>query len=173
MCYRFIQRDSLPPARAARLSNRRAGTWRWSVIREHDTRRVDDGGGRNRGFTLIEFVIVMAVLGILTAIAVPAYREHVRKAARADAQSYLTDLATRQHQYLVDKRRYAATAATLNLTLPASIKNKFQDPIAVEAPDVAPPTFRLTATAEGDQTKDKCPTLVIDSAGNRQPAGCW
>ena len=125
------------------------------------------------GFSLIELVIVVAIVGILLAIAVPAYVEHVRKSARADAQAFLTDLASRQQQYLVDKRRYAASVATLNLATPKSLVGKFADPVTVVAPDVVPPTFRITARAIGDQAKDKCPTLTLDSAGNREPAGCW
>jgi type IV pilus assembly protein PilE len=128
---------------------------------------------RERGFSLIELVIVMAILGILTALAVPAYREHIRKAARADAQSFLTDVASRQQQYLVDKRRYAPSLAVLNMAPSSQLKGKFADPIVVDAPDVVPPTFRITAQAIGDQVHDKCPTLMLDSAGNREPAGCW
>lgn len=125
------------------------------------------------GFSLIELVIAMAIVGILLAIALPNYREHVRKSARAEAQSYLTSLASRQQQHLVDKRRYAVSAATLGLGLPASLAGKFQDPVTFEVPEAVPPTFRLVARANGDQAKDKCPMLALDSAGNREPAGCW
>ena len=125
------------------------------------------------GFSLIELVIVVAIVGILTAIAIPAYLEHVRKSARAEAQSFLTDLASRQQQHLVDKRRYATSALALNMATPTSLTRRFADPVTVVAPDAVPPTFRITAQAVGDQAKDKCPTLTLDSAGNREPAGCW
>jgi type IV pilus assembly protein PilE len=125
------------------------------------------------GFSLIELLIVMVMIGIATAVALPTYREHVRKAARADAQTFLTNLASRQQQYLVDKRRYAASVAALNMTPSASLKAKFEDPVTIEAPDVVPPTFRLVVRAVGDQAYDKCPTLSLDSAGNREPSECW
>ena len=115
----------------------------------------------------------MAILSIVVAVALPAYKEQVRKAARADAQAFLTDVASRQQQYLIDKRSYASSVATLNIASSAYLKTKFQDPIVVDAPNVVPPTFRLTAQAIGDQAYDKCPTLTLDSAGNREPSGCW
>lgn len=115
----------------------------------------------------------MAVLGVLAAIALPSYREHVRKATRADMQAFMTNVASRQQQFLVDKRAYAPTIATLNIAPSAHVRAKFEDPVTLDVPDVLPPTFRITARAIGDQTRDKCPTLTLDSAGNREPAGCW
>jgi type IV pilus assembly protein PilE len=125
---------------------------------------------RSTGFTLVEVLIVVAILGILVAIALPSYHDQVRKSARAEAQSFLTDAASRQQQYLVDKRRYA-TSAELGVPLPKSLQPKFS-PVVVNVPDVTPPTFELRLVATGDQAKDKCPTLTIDNRGNRGPDGC-
>lgn len=141
--------------------------------RSNGRQRSDHAATCGRGFSLIEVAIIMAVIAILLSIALPAYREHIRRSVRAEAQSFLTDVATRQHQHLVDKRRFAPSVAALNLTPPEHVKSKFEDPITVDAPAVVPPTFTITAKAVGDQAKDKCATLTLDSAGNRGPAGCW
>ena len=98
--------------------------------------------------------------------------EHIRKSARAEAQSFLTDLASRQ-KHLVDRRRYATSVVALNMATPKSLIGRFADPVTVDTPDQVPPTFRITAQAVGEQAKDKSPTLALDSAGNREPAGCW
>jgi type IV pilus assembly protein PilE len=126
---------------------------------------------RSDGFTLLEVMIAVVVVGILAAIALPSYSAHLRKSARADAQSTLTDAAARQQQFLVDRRRYAGSLATLGVTPSADVAAKYA--FAVVAVDGPPPTFTLTASATGDQAHDKCPVLTIDNAGNRTPAECW
>jgi type IV pilus assembly protein PilE len=126
---------------------------------------------RSDGFTLLEVMIAVVVVGILAAIALPSYSAHLRKSARADAQSTLTDAAARQQQFLVDRRRYAGSLATLGVTPSADVAAKYA--FVVVAVDGPPPTFTLTASATGDQAHDKCPVLTIDNAGNRAPAECW
>jgi len=59
------------------------------------------------GFTLVELVIVMAIVAILAAIAVPSYREYVLRTNRALAKNALSDLAQRQENYYVDHKGYA------------------------------------------------------------------
>ena len=78
---------------------------------------------------------------------------------------------SRQSQFLVDRRRYAGSLAALGIALPASLTSKYT--IAVAAADGPPPAYTITATAIGHQAQDKCPTLALDNAGNRTPAGCW
>lgn len=123
------------------------------------------------GFTLLEVMIAVVVVGILAAIALPSYSAHLRKSARADAQSTLTDAAARQQQFLVDRRRYAGSMATLGVAPSADAAAKYT--FAIAAVDGPPPSFTLTATATGEQAKDKCPVLTIDNAGNRAPVECW
>jgi type IV pilus assembly protein PilE len=125
----------------------------------------------HRGFSLIELVIVLAVVAILAAVALPAYTAQMRRSVRADALSFLTDAANRQQQYLVDRRTYATSFTALGVTPPATLSGKYTfTATVVNGP---PPTFSLAAAATSDQVKDACPALSIDNAGNRTPATCW
>ena len=97
-----------------------------------------------RGFTLIELMIVVAVIGVLAAIAMPMYQGQVRKANRSAAQAHMLDLANRQQLYLQSARQYASTVAELGVTTPADVSRNYA---IVIVPDNAgtPPTFTITA----------------------------
>jgi prepilin-type N-terminal cleavage/methylation domain-containing protein len=77
------------------------------------------GGSRSGGFTLIELMIVVVVIGILAAIAYPSYQEHVRKARRADAQTALLELAQFMERHYTANGKYL-TSANAAPTLPFS-----------------------------------------------------
>ena len=66
-----------------------------------------NGIRRQRGFTLMELIVVMVVLGILVAIAIPNYSEYIRRGHRTAAQEYLVSLAARQVQFYLDRRAFA------------------------------------------------------------------
>lgn len=127
-----------------------------------------------RGFTLIELMIVVVVVAILAAVAYPSYQDSVRKGRRADAQGYLQDLALRQEQYLVDSRKYGSLADLKMATPPSNIGTYYTITLPVRS-DGPPPTFTLQAepTGVGSQNKDKCGTMTIDNTGAKTPTGCW
>ena len=130
-------------------------------------------GGAARGFTLIELVVVMAIAAILAAVAIPNYAEYVMRSHRSAVQSFISDVASRQSQFFVDRRNYAATVAALNLTAPADVVARYTVAIAVVA---GPPAgFQVSATPIGAQATDRCGLLTIDQAGARTAVSnrCW
>lgn len=128
---------------------------------------------RQIGFSLIELMIAIVIVGVLMSIALPSYRDYLRRGARADAQAHMMDIAGRQGQFLIDNRAYAATVSALGLTSPASVSEKYT--IAIVAGD-SPPAFTVTATPTGDQANDQCGTLTLDNTGAKTASGtgsCW
>lgn len=127
------------------------------------------------GFTLIEVMIVVAIVGILASIAYPNYSSYVMRAARADAMVILLDAANKQEQFFVDNRQYASDLGDLGIA--TETENGYFT-ISVEA-DAS--SFTVTATADsGPVAGDtQCSTLTINELGLKGNTGsgdtdlCW
>ncbi len=124
-----------------------------------------------QGFTMVELMITIAVIGILVAVGLPSYSNAIRKSNRSEAQSALMNIATRQQQMLVDTRKYVATVEELKVTVPAKASSNYS--VAITLGTGTAPSFVVTATPLGAQTKDSCGTISIDQNNTKLPANCW
>ena len=141
---------------------------------------------RAKGFTLVELMIAVAIVGILAAVAYPAYLQYIRKSRRADAKTALLDLAARQERYssvnnvytnVPSQLGYVATGDVYPVNILSSGQANYQLSVTVGAPAT---TYTATATPIGGQTLDGCGAYSISSLGVQSNAGntvatadCW
>ncbi|RHW75554.1 type IV pilin protein [Colwellia sp. RSH04] len=125
------------------------------------------------GFTLIEMLIAVAIMGILASVAYPSYTEFITRSNRVEAQRELVRLANLQEQVFVDTRNYTEDMKALGMKAdPHETEHGNYDIDAT----VNGVTFVLTATAKDAQAKDtECKTLTIDETGTKggTSADCW
>ena len=140
---------------------------------------------RQFGITLIELMIVLAVVAILGGLALPSYLQYLLRSNRADAYQALLDCAAEQERWFTANNTYLTNAAatsnercgTVSGGIRLSPEQHYQ--ITVDASGGTCTAgvgtcFVATATAIGSQTDDvDCPTLTIDDNGLQLPADCW
>lgn len=127
---------------------------------------------KSKGFTLIELMVAVAVVGILAAVAYPSYMEHVRKTRRVETQTLMMDVVTRQQQRMLDVRNFTDKLSDLGITLPTQVDNAYTVKITPDTSS-AVPKFTVTATPKGGQAKESCGTLSVTDRAVKSPAQCW
>ena len=142
---------------------------------------------KSKGFTLIELMIVVAIVGILAAVALPAYRSFVLKSHRTEAINGLLDAASRQARYYTTNNTYTTSMTTLGYAADpnpvASTSNRYFNVSVFSvtaATTTAPASFVLQAVPQGGQVNDTCGTFTYTEAGIKGLSGntatvasCW
>ena len=133
------------------------------------------------GFTLIELMIVVAVVGILSAIALPSYLQYVKRSNRADVKTALLSDAQFLERNYTESNDYSKDSAGKDVVLPytQSPQNgtaKYNIAMA----NATTSAFVLTATATGSMAADECGNFELDNLGNQTVTGgtlsasdCW
>jgi type IV pilus assembly protein PilE len=138
---------------------------------------------RAPGFSLIELLIAVAIVGVLAAIAYPGYKELVREARRAEARAVLVQAAQSMERYYTEHGRFNQEDGTAPDPLPFPTKSpidgddRYYDiSLATGGADALTATsFLLRAAPAGAQAEDECGTLTYDHFGRKgaDSDGCW
>lgn len=121
------------------------------------------------GFSLLELLLVLAIIGALTTISLPLYRQHLAQSERAQAQQGLLLLAQKMEQFQAVQQHYAMDGATLSqLTQSASENNPYSYSVLVHSDGTG---YTLLATPKRPETQPSCGALLLDHRNVRGAAG--
>lgn len=157
--------------------------WRQSAVRRLDVRCMTTFGVR--GFTLIELMIVVVIIGVIAAIAYPNYQDYVQSSRRSECQGVMLNYANALERRFSTNNSYldaADTAVMPQFTCPADGGPPLHYNLAIE--DEGDTTYLIVATPVGPQLNDLCGELTLSNTGvkgvrdlplasTRTVAACW
>jgi type IV pilus assembly protein PilE len=150
-------------------------------------RTIQRAATKRNGFSLIEMMIVVVVIAILAAIAIPIYQKQVQESRRTSAKTGLLDVASREEKYFSTNNAYVNNLATLgyagtgaNITVPNNTPTTDYYQIKVQLTGTTTPgsNFTATATAINTQASDACGNYTLTDLGVQGNSvttntGCW
>ncbi len=122
----------------------------------------------NNGFTLIELMIVVAIVSILAAVAVPSYQQYVLSGKRAEGKAFALDIASRQERHFTQNSRYASTlngtasAIILGMNSNTSENGQYTGRMALGTGNTS-----YVITVDPTFTDDECDNLTLSNTGQR------
>jgi type IV pilus assembly protein PilE len=134
-------------------------------------------GHAQRGFSLMELMIVIAIVGILAAVAYPSYQEHIVKTNRGNAKACLSEHAQFMERYYTTNMTYVGAAPNLGCRTESNLDRRY----TITVGNLAQGTYTITATPINVQLASDtlCGTLTLNQAGARTASGtggaalCW
>ena len=133
---------------------------------------------KNAGMTLVELLIVIAVVAILAGVALPPWNSQVQKARRADARNTLMFVQVEQEKYLAGHGSYASSMDALGLSTYNSTSRDYYN-IAIVSSSATTFVASATPNTNGGQKSDTCGTFAIDQSGPNESddyasvSDCW
>ena len=145
-----------------------------------------------RGFTLVEIMVVLAIVMTIAAIAMPSYTENINRSKRAEAKAQLLEAAQYMQRFYSQNDSYAQNRAGNAVAIPDTLarvprtaaagSQNYTIGFATPAPTTATFTLQAAPRAGGSMASDKCGTFTLTQAGQRGVAGnaagttadsCW
>jgi type IV pilus assembly protein PilE len=134
-------------------------------------------GSSRAGFTLIELMIVVVVIGILAAVAYPSYQDYVKRGKRSDAQQFMSEISSRETQYILDARQFtdkmgsgglnmARTGWTCDDTVPNCTNSLYTLTVTVDN-TATPPTYDIKAAPKSGTPQADDGDLHLFSTGSK------